>query len=166
MALADVERIQQEGISNSQGRQVLLWGCLIFFFSSCPLPSLLFPWGLGSTTALIPDGSKPRECLSKTVEHHRPEEICVPRLTPLLIWGSDTAQVAMKTPTCGRAFPPNQPRLATALKHLLKSGKWRFCAAFLSLSCLPVGGISLPPSLFLLQCRKNLFMREIRENKS
>lgn len=47
MALADVERMQQEGISNSHWKQVLQWGCFNIFFpvAPCPLCCFLGDWG-------------------------------------------------------------------------------------------------------------------------
>lgn len=115
------------------------------FFSSCPLPSLLFPWGLGCSSALIPNGSKPRERLSEAVEHGRQEEVCVPWLILLLIRNSDTAWVTIKIPTRGNTFPQNQPCSAIALKHLLKWGKMGI-SCWISLIFVLPSGWHFPPS--------------------
>lgn len=60
------------------------------------------------------------------------------------------------------------PEISFIWTHV-KSGKTEVSRGFvwfLLLMLLIVGGISLPPFLFLLQCRKKLFMREIKENVS
>lgn len=139
MALADVERMQQEGISNSQWKQVLQWGCFNIFFPVAPCPLCCFLGDWGAAVPSFQAGADPGNACGAR------EEICVLWLILLLIHNPDTAPVTTKIPAHGNTFPQNQPCLATALKHLLKSGKMEI-SPWISFTFLLPSGWHFPPS--------------------
>lgn len=140
-----------------------------FLFSSFQFPLVLFamfPWGTGSPSALrfghCRLRSKPglmsvRGCAICKGKRKSNSVTNSPADLELLIpheWQRQYNSVHM-----GLFFSQNQPRLSFSLKHMLKSGEIEISCCFfwfLLLSCLVVGGISLPPFLFSSPVQKEV----------
>lgn len=128
---------------------------LIFFFQ---LPLALFAVSLGTGEQQCPHSRREQRQGTRQAGGN----LC----STINSANPDTAPVTIKIPPMGILFHKTNLAWPLPSNTCWNQGKWKFPDGFLSLPCFPVGGISLPPSLFLLQCRKNLFMREITENKS
>lgn len=160
-------------------KQVLQPGCFFFFFFlQFPLVLFaMFPWGAGSPSALRFSRcrlrSKPGLMSVRGCAMCKGRRKSVTRwLILLLIWNFwyCTSSSDNTIPyTWAYFFPKPTSLILLTWTHAEIRGNRDFMLLFflfLLLSCLVVGGISLPPFLFLLQCRKKLFTREIKENIS
>lgn len=107
------------------GFAVGLFECC-FFISRCPLPSLLFPWGLGSTKC---PHSRREQTQGMPVQGAR-GSLCSMINSPA-DWGFWYCTSDNNNPHTWECFSTKPTLiLATALKHLLKSGKFEIFPFF------------------------------------